>query len=675
MFYRFLKKYIIPSNISIYLSRVLIIVTVATTLIIGGVLILQQNLYFSKLSKQKSTEYLNDQKIYIREIVQNELEYIKIQDSIFRQSINNKIEQNVNQAINTAETIYEKYKGKISDEEIKRLIVTTVSSIKFEMEYEDVFITNLDGTAVHYSRKPEFIGKNLINLKDENGIAVVQNEINLLKSVKEGFLEYPIQHEDNAPSATHHKITFVKKFKHYNWYFGSKQYSCDYFPEFREEITRKISTVRFRYGGYIFMNQTDGTPLVLDGKEYKGSTNLITNTDDSRKKVFRQQLDVVTNSPDGGYFSYNWVKLDGKNYSEKISFAKLYPAYNWILGAGFYIDEINQRIQEQQQILHREQRNSILTILLILIVLLIIEALIIYHFNQTYNADFDRFFNFFFSSKDSFNQLNISEFYFEEFKKAGIEANNMIINRQETENKLIQEQQKATESDRLKSAFLANMSHEIRTPMNAIIGFSELLEDEDQDENDKAVFIKLISKNGISLLNLINDIIDISKIESNLLSIHKRPLNLAKFLNEIEQHYTELLATKKDKSLEFKIMNSVDPSFIIETDELRLKQILDNLIGNAIKFTNSGSIIVAVRQDDGQLIFRVTDTGIGIPEDKIHSIFERFIQAHQGKKDNFGGTGLGLAISKNLIELLDGSIRVESAIGKGSTFEFNIKIS
>lgn len=668
----FFKKNVIPSNISNYLSRSMILITVATTILIGGVLIIQQNLYFRKLSDEKSKEFLEDQKIYIKEIVQNELGYIKIQDEIFKQQINDNIEQNVNQAIQTAESIYQKYSGKISEEEIKKLIIATVSSIKFDMEYEEVFISDLNGTAVYYPRKPEFTGKNMYLFKDDNGAPVIQKELDLLSTANEGFLHYQVKGDTLSENSSQEKITFIKKFAHFNWYFGSKQYTTDYFPKFQEEVARKISSVRFRFGGYVFMNQTNGTPIVLDGKLYKGETNLITNTDSARQKVFKQQLDVVNSNPDGGYFYYNWVKLDGVNFSKKCSFVKQYSNYNWIIGAGFYLDEINQKIQEQREALHRDQRRSILIILVILIVLLFLEAVIIYHFNKQYKSDFERFFNFFYASQNSFKQLNINEFNFDEFKQASIAANRMIVRREEIENKLIEEQKKAEESDRLKSAFLANMSHEIRTPMNAIIGFSELLEDEEQTSEDKSVFIKLISKNGETLLNLINDIIDISKIEANLLSVRKRPVNFNQFMNEIEDHYIELLASKKEKEIQFGILNLVDPKADIFTDEIRLKQVLDNLIGNAIKFTQSGSIILEVKMIDKLLHFSIKDTGIGIPAHQQQSIFERFMQADQGQNMNFGGTGLGLAISKNLIELLGGKIHVKSESGKGSTFYFYI---
>jgi signal transduction histidine kinase len=672
MLKKLIRKIAISSNISDYLSRTLVVITVTTTLLIGGVLIIQQSLHYNKINKQKGKEYLENQKTYIQDIVKNELEYIRIQNEIFKQNINEEVRNNVMQAFATAEAIYQKYAGIKSDDEIQYLIIASISSLRFDMEYEEVFISSLNGTGVYYPRKPEFTGKNMLHFKDANGSSVVLDEINLLKSKDEGFLSCIINSDINSKSSSNKKTSFVKKFGHFNWYFGSKQYVEDYFPKFRNEIAQKISTVRFKYGGYVFMNSLNGSPIVMDGAVYKGNLNLITDTVNVRHRVFMQELDVLKTNPDGGFFYYQWNKMNDSIPSEKCSYVQLFKEYNWLIGAGFYLDEINQSIKDQKRKLWEDQKSSILTILLILILLLFLEGIIISRFNKRYKSDFERFFSFFYTSQNNFNQLNISELNFDEFRRAGIAANEMITLREETEKRLLQEHEKAMESDRLKSAFLANMSHEIRTPMNAILGFSELLESDNLNEKDKLVYVKQIQKNGDMLLNLIHDIMDISKIEANLLSIGKRPVRLSKFMEDISNHYTEILSARKDKDIHFQINNEVNQEVLIQTDEIRLRQVIDNLLGNAIKFTSSGSILVDVKLEADLIHFHIKDTGIGIPLDQQATIFERFFQADQGEKINIRGTGLGLAISKNLIQLLGGSIQLKSEFGKGSTFSFYI---
>ncbi len=237
--------------------------------------------------------------------------------------------------------------------------------------------------------------------------------------------------------------------------------------------------------------------------------------------------------------------------------------------------------------------------------------------------------------------------------------------------------EKAEESDRLKTSFLANVSHEIRTPMNAIMGFSELLIAEDHEPTEKKEFKEQIILNSKSLLRLIDDIIDIAKIEANQVSLDYKGYNLHKILDELQTVYSKLKdeQNKKDVELELEINNGED--IFIMTDKIRLQQILSNLIGNALKFTEKGGISFGYKliNDDQQqpfLRFYVTDTGIGIPNEAHTYIFDRFRKADLNDDKLFRGTGLGLFISKSLVEKFEGRIWLESVPKQGSKFFFEI---
>jgi len=236
----------------------------------------------------------------------------------------------------------------------------------------------------------------------------------------------------------------------------------------------------------------------------------------------------------------------------------------------------------------------------------------------------------------------------------------------ETEQLLIDAKNRAEESDKLKSAFLSNMSHEIRTPLNAIIGFSKLVSKESVSVDDKFKFTNYINVNSKLLLNLINDIIDISKIEANQLTINKQEFNLNNLFYELELIYnSQIKESKKNIELILKIPSQ---SVYIYNDELRLKQILINLLSNAIKFTESGSILFGFDMENNKLKISVEDTGIGIHTDKINVVFNRFVRIHNVENKQ-KGTGLGLAIVKSLVELLNGDIIVKSDLNKGTSFE------
>lgn len=229
---------------------------------------------------------------------------------------------------------------------------------------------------------------------------------------------------------------------------------------------------------------------------------------------------------------------------------------------------------------------------------------------------------------------------------------------------------KAEESDRLKTSFLNNMSHEIRTPLNGILGFTSLLNDPDITSEDEQYFCRIINQNGEQLLSIINDIINIATIEAGQEKVREREVNVHEMLELLYGQF-KLQSSGKQLMLNYRARISRTGQ-IIKTDETKLRQILTNLIGNALKFTDQGMVEFGCRQSGSMLEFFVTDTGVGIPPEMHGVIFERFRQANMNPKKEYRGNGLGLAISKAYIELLGGTIWLESTPGKGSTFWFTI---
>ena len=246
-----------------------------------------------------------------------------------------------------------------------------------------------------------------------------------------------------------------------------------------------------------------------------------------------------------------------------------------------------------------------------------------------------------------------------------------ISERKESERKLLEAKYKAEESDRLKTAFLSNMSHEIRTPMNAIVGFSDLLSDESIKPEDRRDFIAQINQGADDLMRLIDDIIDIAKIEAGQVNVHISECLISDLFKELHLMFIQNMRRLGKENVEVRVQwDWPADELAIYTDPFRLKQILVNLLSNAAKFTEEGEIVLGIREHPEGIYFFVKDTGIGIREEKQKVIFDRFMQGHETKTKLYGGTGLGLAISKNLAEILGGEIGVESVSGKGSTFWF-----
>ncbi len=251
------------------------------------------------------------------------------------------------------------------------------------------------------------------------------------------------------------------------------------------------------------------------------------------------------------------------------------------------------------------------------------------------------------------------------------EANKNLEHKvQDRTNQLQKAKERAEQSDKLKSAFLANMSHEIRTPMNGILGFAELLKEPRLSDEQQHKYIGIIEKSGERMLNIINDIVDISRIEAGLMDVTLKESNINEQLDYI---YTFFKPQVKAKGMQFRPPGLLpDEKAIVVTDREKLFAILTNLVKNAIKYSNEGTIEFGCGENGSALKFFVRDTGIGIPKDRQHAIFDRFVQADIEDRDARQGAGLGLAISKAYAEMLGGEIWVESEKGKGSSFYFTI---
>lgn len=233
-------------------------------------------------------------------------------------------------------------------------------------------------------------------------------------------------------------------------------------------------------------------------------------------------------------------------------------------------------------------------------------------------------------------------------------------------NEVIKAKNRAEENDRLKTAFLNNISHEIRTPFNGILGFLSIIQENDLTDNERKRYFTIINKSSDRLLKTINDIVEISQIQTGQINLKITETNLSKLSGELKDQFSP---KAESKGLRFNINYTLtNAAGHINTDKEKLNSILSNLIDNAIKFTKAGSIELCIRSDDDNLKFSVQDTGIGIAKDKHQIIFDRFVQADVSETRHYEGSGLGLSIARSYVELLGGKIWLASEEGQGSTF-------
>ncbi len=261
------------------------------------------------------------------------------------------------------------------------------------------------------------------------------------------------------------------------------------------------------------------------------------------------------------------------------------------------------------------------------------------------------------------------------FNEDGSRKNLIVLGRDVTarrlaEHELFSAKLQAEESDRLKSAFLATMSHELRTPLNAVIGFANLIFEE-ENLNEIQDFARIINNNSNVLLNLIEDIFDISLIESGQMQVTKGEFDIVKAVNEVYETFPVEISMLDKMDIDFKL-NIQDQGIVINSDVFRVKQILMNLVRNALKFTEEGFIHISFKELESTVEIEVKDSGIGISKEMLEQIFESFEQGETGYNRKFGGAGLGLSISKKLAIILGGNIYVSSNSGEGSTFVLSL---
>ncbi len=660
----------------------LIMVSLITTIVISILWILKEYQRFDIDANKQREVYINEQKSVIKfetERATDHIDYVKSQAITKLRKL---LSEKVNESYDIAQNIYIKNKGNKSNAEIKKMITDALRTIRYNNNRGYIYIYSLDGYQILNQKNPNKENKNRIALKDSMGRLVIQNEINFLKTHGEGFLDYNIDEKTINWNRRDSKIVYIKLFKPFRWYIGSKEYITDFKTNVQEEVLDRISKIRFGNDGYVFINTIDGKSLIKYGKIQNPPQNILTSGDTNWINVFHNQANTKYNASKSGFIEYPWKEVWASSFSKKITYVKHVPEWGWIIGAGTNREEIEKAIQLQRIKLFRSIESTIAQILCGFIIILVINYLIARFLAKRTGQSLAVFTVFFEKAATENKKIDSSQLYFSEFKKLADSANNMLEAREKIQRKLEKEQillreakEKAEESDRLKTAFLANMSHEIRTPMNSIIGFSDLLSDDEITKEEKNNYIAHINTAGNSLLNLINDILDIAKIEAGQILIAKSDCDINALFNELYLTLTQQ-KEKLDKK-ELTIIYNGQPSkkHTIYTDPQRLKQIMTNLLGNALKFTEKGFIEFGFDLvSTNKYMFFVKDTGIGISQENQQLIFKRFSQVDGSHTRNYGGTGLGLSISKNLTELMGGKLWVDSVQGQGSTFYFTLPL-
>lgn len=490
--------------------------------------------------------------------------------------------------------------------------------------------------------------------------------------------------DDGKIVHTKEKIIFTNYFKPWNWHFGF-YLSIKNIHDLKilEKIKNSIKTTSLvrESGSYFSIMSTSGN--FISHPLFKTENGLDFQDSVTKRFFLKDLVDEIhkqdKTTPKEGWLEYNFIQREAPHkIKEKLFYYIYLPQYEWLVLNIINKDELLAPYKQ-------------LTSDLIIIVILLIASIFITVFilSRTIIRRIDIL-------KKATDKISKNEFDFEIQKVADDEFGDLemgmynanrkidfLIKKQRNLNTNLETRVKErTEAlrhtmaevelaNRAKSDFLANMSHEIRTPLNAIIGFTYLLQQEQINEKSLSI-TKKIDDSAINLLSIINDILDFSKIEAGKLDIERIPFLLDQVIEQVGT-VTELQA--EEKGLEFEVLYHPNTSMKLIGDPLRLGQILTNLTNNAVKFTPTGSITITVQcTNEGKYRFEVQDTGIGLTTEQQDKLFSSFTQADTSTTREYGGTGLGLAICKQLVTIMNGKIWVESEVGKGTSFIFEIDL-
>ena len=780
--------------VSLFLTQVIILVFIMFVVVLYFWIKREYSNLRSEISGIQRN-YIESQKENIKRETEKAVSYINFNIQQTESNIRSSLKNRVDVAADIALNIYNENNDTKTVTEIKSLIIDALRPIRFETTDSRYFIGNLSGKIdllPEYERKKSHHGQN------EIGNMVIQDILNVIRVEKKGFVSNYLTKPDGDTIIGSKRLTYVKLVEPLNWYIGASESYDDFNAIIQQEVLHWLSNYRFGDEGYIFVNTYDGNALLMNGEVFLKGKNLWNLEDDPNgTKVIQEERKAIKN-PDGDFIYYSWRKFTNEKIGQKMSFVKGIPQWKWMVGAGVYLEEINQVLDAKEAELKKVILKDIIFIIIwlsILFILIYIFALYLSRKAQNNIQSFIRFFNVASSENILIDESSIN---LTEFKAIASSANKMIseiklskerkqvkeahyeqlfekspeaivylsargniqkintsftklfgFNNSEIANKTLDdfivppelkkeallinknflegsknqieairttkdkekvyvsivglpvklydkpigyyviyrnitdqkefEQQlyssmiKAEESDRLKTSFLTNLSHEIRTPLNAIIGFSTLLNSKEFPIEDQKEYLRLMANSGRLLLEIIDNIIDISKIESSTLIINKTKSNFNTMLDELLIEFTELKNNMDLTNIELKLNKEIkEKELFILTDLKRLKQVFSNLLDNAFKFTESGLIEFGYHVQNKNLVCYVKDTGIGIAEKEQEFIFDQFRQADESTTRKYGGTGVGLALCKRLVELLGGKLWVESKKNEGSKFSFSI---
>ncbi|XOF35095.1 MAG: cache domain-containing protein [Candidatus Electrothrix sp. YB6] len=600
---------------------------------------------------QMEDEYIKNKKISVRDSVLDFINSMDMRHKTATEVLKQTLKEQVDQIHSIAMHLYRQNATTMDKEKLEGLIIEAIRPITFNNGRNSFFIRSMSGITRLWPPDPQQEGKSIYHNSNENRLQVFNSMFVTARYHGSGFNEYLWPKPGEKDDKLYQKIAYIKHFAPFDWYIGAG----DYLVEIERDVQQHVTNIVHQHA-----SRTDNEFMfILDLRSMKGGDKIATmlvspdqpdplndllrdDYEDPQGEKFREKFLSGLKENGEVFVKYRDQKPGTKEIRPKMAYFKLYPKWSWIIARGFYFDDLIARIEhikKEHRNLFREKIKISLAIFCFILLGSLCLSLLFSHRVRT---------------------LFLS--YRQRLEKSNRE--------------LVKAMDRAHAATVAKSEFLANMSHEIRTPLNGVINLSELVLETELDDRQQDYMEKILLSSR-SLLEIINDILDFSKIEAGMLNIEKVCFDLPELFDKLMLMFTEQCL---QKNIQLRLSLAPDLPQNVVGDPMRLYQVLSNLIGNAIKFTEQGEILLSAgvlqqKPERAVIQFTVSDTGIGIAEEKVALLFESFTQADSSTARKYGGTGLGLTICKRLVALMGGKLAVESEIDRGSTFYFSLNFA
>ncbi len=654
----------------------MIAIVVLSAGLVGSLWLVQEYTRYAAEVRSMREEYLAQQKASIKKEVDAVVDFIDYQRSTTEETLKRQTRDRVYRAMAVADNLYNTYRGSRSDEEIKVIIREALRPIRFFSGQDYYFIYDMKGNNVLLPFSPQLEGRNLWDLQDSKGLYTIRRMVALMREHGEGFLEWH-WYKPGETSTMSRKIGFSKVFAPFDWWIGTGEYIEDVEDQIKRQTLERIRNIRFGKDGYIFVNDFEGNTLAHFDETMIGRNQL--EYRDSNGVPVVRELIRLGQQEGGGFLRYiSDIRPTTGQPAEKIGYARSIGAWRWTVGSGIYIDEINERIEQQRATLITKITRGLGGVVVILLLAFVFIAAVLRYVTGKITGNLFLFSAFFERAATGASRIDEEAVHFSEFKSLARAANEMVEERIRAAAAIESLEQQLVRSRKMEAlgVLAGGVAHDLNNVLSAVVGYPDFILANLPATDPNRRYIEKIQASGIKAAEIVQD----------LLTLARRGVvqHVVLDLNAVIEQY---LASPEHIKLrtghpDVRVEISLAPDLLrLKGSPVHLQKTVMNLVVNAAEAQPGGGFIrigtenryidMPLRgydriEEGDYVVLTVADEGIGIPESDLGQIFEPFFSK---KTLGRSGTGLGMAVVWGAVQDHQGYINVSTAEGRGTLFE------